>query len=178
MIGLLEEKEVLSFDENFEVEERKIGFLLDFATHAPSAGNLKEWEFVVVKEKERKKEIAKAAFKDKRVLEASVVIIICIDEEKLKLKYPEKEIYGEQDAFLAAAYLAFAAKFLDLDFLILRNFDKEKVSQTLELPQNLKPKVLVLIGKGKEFFPIQSLNFRLITHLEKFGKRESESLNQ
>ena len=174
MIDLLEEKEVLSFDENFEVEERKIGFLLDFATHAPSAGNLKEWEFVVVKEKERKKEIAKGAFKDKRVLEASVVIVVCIDEDRLKLKYPEKEIYGEQDAFLTAAYLAFAAKFLDLDFLILRNFDKEKITQLLELSSNLEPKALVLIGKGKEFFPIQSLNFKLITHLEKFKKESVE----
>ena len=174
MIDWLEEKEVLSFDENFEVEERKLGFLLDFATRAPSAGNLKEWEFVVVKEKERKKEIARAAFKDRRVLEASVVIVICIDLDKLKLKYPEKEIYGEQDAFLAAAYLAFAAKFLDLDFLILRNFDKEKITQLLELPSNLEPKVLVLIGKGKEFFPIQSLNFKLITHLEKFKKESVE----
>nr|MDO8046193.1 nitroreductase family protein [Candidatus Baldrarchaeota archaeon] len=42
------------------VNEEDLKKILDAAIHAPSAGNLQSWEFIVVRDKERKRQLARA----------------------------------------------------------------------------------------------------------------------
>jgi nitroreductase len=48
---------------------------------APSAYNLQPWRFVVVRDRERKKQLRAAAFNQPKVEEASVVIVACGDPQ-------------------------------------------------------------------------------------------------
>lgn len=161
--------------EDEKIEERYIGLILHAATHAPSAGNLKPWEFVVVKSKERKKEISEHALKEKKIEEAKYLIIVCVDMEKVGLKYGDRaEKFAEQDGASVITYILLAAKGLNLDSDWIRVFDEERISQILELPKNLKIKGIVAIGKGKEFQKEFELPFENVTHLEKYGGKELE----
>lgn len=170
--ALLKRKRAKSFLDE-EVEERYIGLILHAATHAPSAGNLKPWEFVVVRDEEIRKEIKKHALEEKKIEEAKYLIIVCIDIEKLRLRYGDKaEIFADQDGASAITYIILAAKGLNLDCDWIRVFNEERVSQILELPENLKIKGIVPIGKGKEFEEEFELPFENITHLEKYGGKE------
>lgn len=51
---------------------------------APSAYNLQPWRFVVVRDREQKKKLRQAAFSQKKVEEASAVIVACGDPEGWK----------------------------------------------------------------------------------------------
>ena len=166
--AMLERKIPLSFEEK-KIGEREIGFLLHCATHAPSAGEQKPWEFVVLQGKETREEVAKLALQDRRIVEASVAIVVCIDYEKLELRYAEKkEEYANQDVASVANYLLLAAKVLGYDAVWIRAFEKEKIQRLLNLPSRLLPKALVLVGKAKEFKSPSELWFQNVSHFETF----------
>jgi nitroreductase len=59
------------------VEEEKLGKVLEAGRLAPSAGNLQEWKFVVVRDKGTREKLAIATCNQKFVSEAPVVIVAC-----------------------------------------------------------------------------------------------------
>ncbi len=65
-----------------DVEEDKLKKILDAARLSPSASNRQEWKFIVVKNKETKKKLARAAFGQSFIGEAPVVIVACGTESK------------------------------------------------------------------------------------------------
>lgn len=155
-----------------EVDDRLIGVILHAATHAPSAGNLKPWEFVVVKEGETKKRIAEFALKEKKLVEAPILIVVCVDMDKIGLRYAEeREKYALQDSSAVIAHIMLAAKALGLDSDWIRVFDAERISQLLKLPPNLRVAGIVPVGKGGSFQHEGSLPFENVTHLEEFGRK-------
>jgi len=58
-----------------DVEEDKLRKILEAARLSPSASNRQEWKFVVVKDKETRKNLAQAAFGQSFIGEAPVVIV-------------------------------------------------------------------------------------------------------
>src|SRR4030043_263944 len=65
-----------------DVEEDKLKKILEAARLSPSASNRQEWKFIVVKNKETKKKLAKAAFGQSFIGEAPIVIVACATESK------------------------------------------------------------------------------------------------
>ena len=59
------------------VEEEKIERVLEAGRLAPSAANKQEWHFVIVRDKELREKLMKAAGDQKFVAEAPVVIAAC-----------------------------------------------------------------------------------------------------
>jgi len=64
------------------VEEDKLRKVLEAARLAPSASNRQEWKFIVVRNKEARRKLAKAAFGQSFIGEAPVVIVACATESK------------------------------------------------------------------------------------------------
>ena len=58
-----------------EVEAKKLEEILETADSAPSAGNLKAREIIVVKDPETKKKLAKAAFDQDFLASAPLVLV-------------------------------------------------------------------------------------------------------
>jgi nitroreductase len=65
-----------------DVEEDKLKKVLEAARLSPSASNRQDWKFIVVKNKETKKKLAKAAFGQTFIGEAPVVIVACGTEPR------------------------------------------------------------------------------------------------
>ncbi len=65
-----------------DVEEDKLKKILEAARLSPSASNRQEWKFIVVKNKETKKKLARAAFGQSFIGEAPVVIVACGTESR------------------------------------------------------------------------------------------------
>ena len=72
------------------VEFEKIGNILDAGRYAPSAGNLQDWKFILVTEKDTIENLAKCCLEQYWVSQASVVIVVCSDPEKSKRLYKEQ----------------------------------------------------------------------------------------
>lgn len=72
------------------VDNKMLDLVLEAAQWAPSAGNIQPWEVVIVRKRETKAEIAKAAFEQTFLEEASVILIMCADEKRSGMRYGKR----------------------------------------------------------------------------------------
>lgn len=176
--ALIERKRANSF-EKYKIDEKYLGLILHAATYAPSAGNLKPWEFVIVENEEVKRKIAKFSLNEEKIVQASILIVVCIDENKVELKYPEKkDEYILQDVGSVSTYIMLAAKGLGLDSDWVRVFDKEKISRLLELKENVIPYAIILLGKARDFQFEGELPFENISHKEKYSGKFEKGISE
>jgi len=126
--------------------------LLDAMIHAPSAGNAQPWYFVCVESPERKRELAEAAFAQRFIAEAPVVVVVCADERRAARAYAERGFaqYCLQDTAAATQNLLLMAHAMGLATCWVGAFDEHKTRQLLELPRRLRPVALVPLGVAAE----------------------------
>ena len=104
-------------------------------------------KFYFVFNEKIKREIAKAAFNQNFIFEAPLVIVACADLEKISW-YGErgKNLYCICDVVASMENLMILAQDFDLGTCWVGSFDEKKVSQILNLPENLKPIAIVPVG--------------------------------
>src|SRR3972149_11273356 len=134
------------------VDDKMIGVMLHMATHAPSAGNIQEWEFVVVREEDVKKRLAKAALEQMHIAEAPVVIVVLADLEKISLKYGKRGelVYALEDTAAAIMLMLLSADALGLGADWIKSFDEDMVKVAVELPESMRPIALIPVGYPRE----------------------------
>ena len=130
-----------------DVPNELIGKILEAAIHAPSAGNLQPWEFIVVKDEKIKKELAFAALRQDFIEKAPVVIVVCANIEKAE-KYGErgKRLYCIQDTAAAIENMLLTATSLGLGTCWVGAFEEERMRDLLHIPPNLKIVALITVG--------------------------------
>jgi nitroreductase len=157
-----------------EVDDKLIGVMLHAAIHAPSAGNTQEWQFIVVKDKETREKIANAALNQTFVAEAPVLIVVCIDKEKIKLRYGERgeTLYGVQDTANAITLMMMAAEALGLNTCWIGAFDEEKIDYILDIPTQVRPVSIISVGYSDEV-PLKPrrIPFEQLTYVDRYGKK-------
>jgi nitroreductase len=157
-----------------DVDDNIVGLLLHSATHALSAGNLQEWEFIVVKDEDVKKKLASAALKLEHVYTAPIDIVVCADIAKAALKYGKRGevVYAVEDAAQAAILLIVAANALGLGTDLVRAFDEEEIKGILNLPDNIRPIAIIPIGYPAEEGEVNiKIPFENITHVNRYGNK-------
>lgn len=144
-------KSVRNFLED-EIEKEKLEEILKVIESSPSAGNLKAREVLIIKEKELKKELAKAAFNQNFVSQAPVVLVFFALPEKSKSVYGKRgeELYALQDATISCAYAWLEAVNMGLGACWVGAFDEEKVKEILKTPSDWRPVALLPIGYSAE----------------------------
>jgi nitroreductase len=171
--SIIKRQSVRMYDKK-DVPNELIGQLIEAAVNAPSAGNIEPWEFIIVKEKNIKKELAIAALKQRHVEEAPVIIIVCGNLEKSADKYGErgKTLYCIQDTAAAIENILLTATSLGLGTCWIGAFEENKVKSILSIPEKLKPMAIITVG-----FPVPYVKstkplrkpFENITYLDKYG---------
>ena len=171
---ILKRRSIRSYDKK-DVPNEFIGKMLEAAIHAPSAGNLQPWEFIVVKDLKTKEELSNAALGQDHVKEAPVVIVVCVNPEKSAEKYGERgrNLYCIQDTAAAIQNMLLTATDLGLGTCWVGAFEEERVKDILRIPENLRPVALITVG-----FPISyereirtpRIPFENITWVEKYGE--------
>jgi len=171
--AIMTRRSVRKFDK-IEVDDKLIGVLLYMASRSPSAGNMQEWEFVVVKDEELKKKIASAALEQRFLEEAPALIVICANLEKASLKYGKRGelLYAVQDTANAAMTILLAAHGLGLVSCWVGSFDEERIRDILELPGKLRPLVILPIGYSAEQpKEISRIDFETLTYYNKYNEK-------
>jgi nitroreductase len=132
-----------------EISGATVQRILAAAIHAPSAGNLQPWHFVVVRREDVKRAVALAAYGQSFVAEAPVVIVVCAEPERSAMGYGRRgsELYCLQDTAAATAHILLAATALGLGGCWVGAFDELEAAQALALPSYLRPVALVPIGE-------------------------------
>ena len=135
-----------------DIDEGTLNEVLEAATLAPSAGNVQDWEFIVVKDAERKQRLAEAALGQKFVAQAPVVIVACSDLEAIGKAYGSRgtSLYSAQNIAAAVENLMLAAWDRGVGSCWVGTFNEAKVKDTLILPPDLRPLVLIPMGRPAE----------------------------
>lgn len=137
---------------NEEVSEEEVRKLIDAARHAPSAGNIQPWEFVIVRDPQRKHRLAVAALNETFIEEAPVVIVVCANEAKSGLGYGARgaALYCLQDTAAATQNILLAACALGLGACWVGAFYEEEVRKVVNVPKGVRPVAIVPVGHPAE----------------------------
>ncbi len=126
------------------VEEEKIRAILEAARLAPSARNLQEWRFVVVRDKKTREKIAEAAGGQKFVGQAPVVIAACAETDG-HLMTCGQACYPI-DVAIALDHITLMAVKLGLGTCWIGKFYPEKVREILGIPDDIQVVELMPLG--------------------------------
>lgn len=129
------------------VEEEKMEALKEALRSAPSAGNLRMRRFYFVLNEEVKKRLMVAAFSQRFVLEAPLVVVACANL-KIEEYYGRRgvELYAIQDSAVSVENMLLLAHSLGLGGVWVGAFAEAEAAAALALPQELRPVAIVPVG--------------------------------
>ncbi len=133
------------------VEYDKLSAILESATHPPNSGNLQSFRFIVVLDKEKKKELADCTAQPDIINSAPLGIIVCALEERAETYYPEKgKFWVTQDCAAAIENMLITATSLGLGSCWIGEFDREKVRMLFSIPDGSAPHAIITLGYPDE----------------------------
>lgn len=154
IVAILERRSIRKFKPD-QVPQATIGRLMEAAQWAPSAGDIEPWEFYVVLNQKKKKELYVTTSNQTSVIEAPVLIIICAVPEMSAEKYGArgKELYCLQDTAAAIQNILLAATGYGLGTCWVGAFDEQEVAKVLDLPPSNRPVAIIPVGYSDEEAP-------------------------
>jgi len=134
------------------VDWDKITGILDAGKFAPSAGNIQNWKFIVVRKEEVIKKLAQAAFDQDWMEDAPVHIIVAAEPKKAERFYGARgeRLYTIQSCAAAVENMLLAANELGLGSCWVGAFDESKVKRALNMPEDAVPQAIITIGYADE----------------------------
>ncbi len=150
-----------------EVEEAAVERVLRAAMAAPSAGNQQPWQFIVIRDREKREAIPAIHPYARMVLQAPVAILVCGDPDGKK--YPQ---YWQQDCSAATQNLLLAARDQGLGTVWCGVYpDQTRIDgfrKLLAIPSHILPFALVPLGwPGIIFQAVERFNPAVI-HYEQW----------
>jgi nitroreductase len=144
--------------------------LVAAAVRAPSAGNTQPWQFVVVRDRQRRMALADAAFGQRFVADAPVVIVPCFDVARVRPRYGRRaERYGMIDAAFASLSLLLAVTDAGLGACFVGAIDDDRVASAVDLPAHVRPLAVMPIGHPAESPPRMRVpRPREVVHFERW----------
>ena len=127
-----------------DVEEDKLKKVLEAGRLSPSASNRQDWKFIVVRNKETKKKLAKAAFGQSFIAEAPVVIVACGLEPKVMLACGQP--MHTVDVSIACAYMILQAYELGLGTCWIGAFNEDEAKKILNVPEHIRVVAMTPLG--------------------------------
>jgi nitroreductase len=127
-----------------DVEEDKLRKILEAARLSPSASNRQEWKFIIVRDKETKKKLAKAAFGQFFIGEAPVVIVACGTETKAIMACGQPAY--TVDVSIACAFMILQAYELGLGTCWIGAFEEDEVKKILKIPEEVRVVAMTPLG--------------------------------
>lgn len=168
-------RSVKQYDPAHRMTEAEIEQLLSLAMLSPTAFNIQNWRFVVVRDPALRRELRKVAWNQAQVTDASLLVILTADLKAWereparywrdaspaiqKVLVPAIDTYyrGQEQVQrdeamrscgMAAQNLMLAAKAMGYDSCPMDGFDFEAVGRLINLPSDHAIAMFVAIGKG------------------------------
>ena len=156
--------------EDRPVEDEKLAAVLEAGRLAPSAKNLQEWRFVVVRDAETRKKLMVAAKDQSFVGEAPVVIACCAETDNHvmscgQLCYPI-------DVAISIDHMTLKATEEGLGTCWIGAFYEDQAKAVLGIPDEIRVVELLALGYpkyGETGRPKSRLAMNEIVHWEKWG---------
>ena len=159
---LLDRRSIRAYTEQV-VEKEKIDKVLEAGMSAPSAGNQRCWEFIVVNDRELLDKIPTVHSYASMVPKAQVAVIICgnLRKEKIKNLWVQDCSAATQNMLLACTENGLGAVWLG----VYPTADRvEGISQLFSLPEHIIPLSVIPIGYPAEVKSKKDLSDKSCIH--------------
>lgn len=129
-----------------KVETEKLDKILQAAHVAPTAANLQPIHLIAVQGKDGLEKIGKAA----NIYGAPLAIIVCADHSKAWVRPFDKKQTADIDASILTDHMMIEATELGLGSVWVCYFKPDIIKKEFELPDNLEPINILVIGYSNE----------------------------
>ncbi len=182
VISAIEKRRAVKhYDQKHHMTDEEVDKIMSLAMLSPTAFNIQNWRFVVVKKQELRQKIRKAAWDQAQVTDSSLFVILCADLGSwhkepgrywqnapkevqdfilpaIDAYYRDKPAVQRDEAMrscgMAAQTLMLAAKSMGYESCPMDGFDFDEVGKLINLPDDHVIAMFVAIGKGiKEPWP-------------------------
>ena len=143
------------------IPEEKLMKILEAGRLAPSASNIQPWHFIVVKDPEKRKKLAKSKWA-KFLAEAPVVIVGC-GNQKASPKW------FMVDVAIAMQNMVLAATSEGLGTCWVGSFNEREVKELLKIPENYRVIALLAVGYPREKFDLAGKVLHLVRRRKKLS---------
>lgn len=175
MEAIKNRRAIKHFDPEHKIGDEEIEKLFEAVKLAPTAFNIQNWRFVLLKDKELRKRVRSVAWDQAQVTDASLLVVLCGDVKAWE-KDPERywpDVPQEIKDFIipaidqyyrgrewvqrdecmrscgiAAQTIMLAAAAMGYDSCPMDGFDYEKVGELIGLPDDHVVTMFVAVGKG------------------------------
>ncbi len=165
------------FDPDHKMTDEQINELMSLAMLSPTAFNIQNWRFVIVRDPELRQQIKAVSWDQAQVTDASLFIVLCADTKSWQKEpsrywrnappqvrefilpainqyYDGREQVQHDEAMrscgIAAQTLMLAAKDMGYDSCPMDGFDFDAVGRLINLPAGHVIAMFVAIGKKTE----------------------------
>jgi nitroreductase len=149
MLNLIKKRRSIRKYSDEPISDADIKVLLEAAMAAPSANNLRPWEFVVVRREDFRRQLAEMKTWSYMCADAPVVFVVCGDEQRSR--------HWVEDTSAATENLLLAAAGLDLGAVWVAVYPEqqyeEHVRNMLGIPPELRVLCLAPVGHPAESKP-------------------------
>ena len=137
---------------NTEIPKEKIGMIIEAGLMAPSSGNLQNWNFIVIKDLEKRKKIADACLQQHWMAQAPIHIIVCGIEDIAKQYYGLRgeRLYTIQNCAACIQNMLLTAHSLELGSCWIGAFDEGMIKNIAGIPDNARPQAIITLGTADE----------------------------
>jgi nitroreductase len=133
--------------EDKPIEQGKLDRIMEAARQAPSAKNLQDWRFVLVRDKEKRSRIAATTNRPEVFGKAGVIIVACSNSDYVMAC---GQAVGPIDVAIALEHISLAATELGLGTCWIGSFETEKVREILNIPEDVAIIELMTLGYPAE----------------------------
>ena len=134
-----------------EIPDGMLKAMLHAGQMAPSAGNMQGRDFIIVKDRDLRGSISRAALGQRFILEAPVCIVVCANVARSSSRYGKRgELYAIQDSAASVMNMMLLAQDLGLGTCWVGAFNEQAVAQLLNIPQGVRPVALIPVGYPDE----------------------------
>ncbi|MEK6868788.1 MAG: nitroreductase family protein [Nanoarchaeota archaeon] len=126
--------------------------IMQAGKYAPSAGNLQNWKFIVIKSDAKRKAIAKACLQQDWMEQAPVYIVVVAEPEKARMYYGTRgaRLYTQQACGAAIQNMLLTAHSLGLGTCWVGAFDEDEIFRILNVTEEKIIEGVVVIGYADE----------------------------
>ena len=126
--------------------------IMQAGKYAPSAGNLQNWKFIVVKTDDKRTAIAKACLQQEWMETAPVFIVVVAEPKKAERYYGTRgaSLYTIQGCAAAIQNMLLTVHSLGLGACWIGAFDEDEIWRILGLPEESSVQGIITIGYADE----------------------------
>ena len=154
---------------------------LDAAIQAPSSGNVQNWRFIVIRNKDTIEKISKICHEQHWLLKAPVLIVVCSETVKIRRLFGVRgeALYAVQNCASAIQNMILKAHELGLGTTWIGAFEEDKLKEILDISREVRPQAVFAMGYPDEYDekprrePLEN-----VVSFEKYGQKEDKERNK